>query len=112
MHTVLSGRAFPKWQSFYQTPSYIYSFPPPPLHLDGSNRLGLVTAFFCNVTAVCANSRPLTDAPVFMLINVLHSMIPSNCDVLCRGPLCRRSARKCSGPVRHRSGEQQHRSQV
>src|ERR1017187_7238966 len=88
MHTVLSGRAFPKWQSFYQTPSYIYSFPPPPpLHLDGSNRLGLVTAFFCNVTAVCANSRPLTDAPVFMLINVLHSMIPSNCDVVPRTAL-------------------------
>jgi hypothetical protein len=38
--------------------------------------LGLVTAFICNVTAVCASALPLITAPVFIAINVLHNTIP------------------------------------
>ena len=43
-----------------------------------------MTTFFCNVTAVWENSLPLMDAPVCMAINVLHSMIPSKCEVVPR----------------------------
>ena len=43
---------------------------------DGSYR-GWVTAFICRVTAVCAYSLPLMDAPVCMAINDFDRMIPS-----------------------------------
>ena len=42
---------------------------------------GFLTTFFCNVTAVCASSLPLIDAPVFMAINVLSRMVPTKCEV-------------------------------
>src|ERR1035441_2469580 len=54
----------------------------PPSALFGLYRAGRVTAFFSRVTAVCANSRPFADAPVFMAIFVLASITPSKCAVV------------------------------
>src|ERR1700688_2700326 len=50
--------------------------------LFGPYGAGRVTAFFSRVTAVCANSLPLADAPVFMAIFVLASITPSKCAVV------------------------------
>src|ERR1022692_745868 len=43
---------------------------------------GAVTAFCSRVTAVCANSLPFADAPVFMAIMVFVSITPSACAVV------------------------------
>jgi len=54
----------------------------PLMLLFGSYWVGRVTAFCWRVTAVCANSLPYADAPVFRAIFVLPSMVPSNCAVV------------------------------
>ena len=38
---------------------------------------GCVTAFPSSITAVCANARPLIEAPVCKVMPVIDSMIPS-----------------------------------
>lgn len=43
---------------------------------------GCVTTFICKVTAVCANRRPFTVAPVARVMPVLPSTIPSMCAVV------------------------------
>ena len=44
--------------------------------------VGSVTALLARLTAVCASNRPLIDAPVPSTIAVLHSMMPSACEVV------------------------------
>lgn len=45
---------------------------------------GSVIAFFWRVTAVCANSLPVTDVPVFTAIMVLPRTMPSKCALVPR----------------------------
>src|ERR1041385_1444382 len=73
------------------------------ISIQAERAYGWVTAFICKVTAVCANSRPVTLAPVARVMPVAPSTMPSKCAVVpiaTTPAACQNTFPACAPPVR------------